>query len=395
MKSNPRLIPRLNVEFSLRDLDNALEGGDDEGESARAEVAKVWHEGQPIFVETGRTALLLALQALGLERGSKVAVPLYTCEAVFEAVARAGGTPVFVDSDPQTMTMDPLDLARKAGGIRAVVPNHTFGHPADIEALASAARGAPIIEDCAHSVGSEYRGRPTGALGTASFFSFRLGKPLSAGSVGMLLCNDDAVFERAVALAKSIPQFSDLQARREAVKDACRAALYHRPWFGSFSLPLGSILDRRMDLMEKVRFAPHLAPPGMLRVLAERLRELPERLSRTRANALRYANALRGTRIPPPVEARWARHAFYQFAMRLPDTEARDRTATHLDRFDVDSIKFYREVPPIAARYGYAGDCTSSESLSDTVLTVPCHSQLTDAEATRIAEALGTLGEAS
>ena len=393
MNPNPRLIPRLNVEFGFRDLRHALQAKEVTEERVLAEVQKAWPGGRPIFVESGRTALFLALQALRLEPGSRVGVPLYTCEAVFEAVVRARCKPVFIDSDTETFTMDPSDLERKASGLQAVIPNHTFGHPADMEALSLAAGKARMIEDCAHSIGSSYRGKQTGILGVASFFSFRLGKPLSVGNLGMLLCNDDAMFERALDLSKGMPQYSGFAKTVQAVEHSCRAALYHKPWFGLVSLPIGSVLDPRLDLMDKAGFEPHLAPPGMLEILAERLRELPERASKTRGNALLFGDALRGTQIPPPVEAPWARHAYYQFAMRLPSSNVRDRASSLLAKQGVDSIKFYKEVPPIALGYGYKRDCPKTELLSETVLTVPCHSQLRPAESALIADALRSLGE--
>ncbi len=393
MFPNPRLIPRLNVEFDSRDLRIALQGGENLEELARAEVEKAWHGGRPVFVESGRTALLLALRALRLAPGSRVGVPLYTCEAVFEAVVRARCAPVFIDSDTETLTMDPADLERKAPGLDAVVPNHTFGHPADMDALVAAAGKAVIIEDCAHAVGATYRGRPTGVLGAAGFFSFRLGKPLSVGNVGMLLCNNDETFEGALELSKDLPPYSGVSTAVQAVRNWSRAALYRKPWFGLVSLPVGSILDSQLDFMDKRVFRPHCPPPGMLGILAERLRDLPDRMSRTRSNAKMFRDALAGTSIRPPAETPWAGHGYYQFAMRFESTEARDRACSRLADLGVDSIKFYKEVPTLASDYGYGGDCSATERLSQTVLTIPCHSRLTPDESAAIASALRALGE--
>src|SRR6516164_7122619 len=121
---------------------------------------------------SGRHALRLLLTALHLEPGSGVALPLFTDPSLVSAIVAAGHRPVFIDVDPQTLTMDPRSLDAAGGKFSAVIIVHLFGHLADIPGLLASAGNVPVIEDAAHAPLSFLHGRMAGEFGSASFYSF-------------------------------------------------------------------------------------------------------------------------------------------------------------------------------------------------------------------------------
>lgn len=148
----------------------------------------------------GTVALHLALAAIGIGPGDEVLVPGLTFVATANAVAYTGATPVLVDVDPSTWTIDPDAAARAiTARTRAIVPVHLYGHPADLDplrALASAHR-LRLVEDAAQAHGARYKGRRVGALGDVGAFSFYGNKVLTTGEGGMLVTNDAAIAARA------------------------------------------------------------------------------------------------------------------------------------------------------------------------------------------------------
>ncbi len=394
MKPNPWLIPRLNVEFGIDDLQGALNSVA-MGPELEQSVSSRWPGYRPLFVDSGRAALYLALKASGFRAGAKIGVPLYTCEAVFGAIVRAECTPVFLDIDPRTYTIDPHAVRHKASDLEAVVPVHVFGQPVEMDGFSAGSGALHVIEDCAHGLGTSYRGSTAGSLGDASFFSFRLGKPVSAGNVGMALFRDGSTFERARELWAALPERSPTDVGLEAIGAFVRAALYRRPWFGLVVLPAGNAVDAKLDLMQKQGVSLRRAAPGALRVLSERLVGVDKRVEAARRNARAFAEAVEAAGLEPPYEAPWGGHSYYQFAIRFRSAGSRERGLRHLASLGVDAIRFYDDSPALAAsRYGYhLGECLEAEAVAATVLTVPCHSRLKHSEVDRICRALRTLAE--
>jgi dTDP-4-amino-4,6-dideoxygalactose transaminase len=153
-----------------------------------------------VGVASGTDAIELALRAGGIGPGDEVLTVANTAVATVCAIERAGATPVFVDIDPYTYTMDPIAaLAAITPRTRAVVPVHLYGHPADMEALRSLAdrHHLLLVEDCAQACGARYHQRPVGTLGHLGAFSFYPTKNLGAwGDGGAVLTNDASLASR-------------------------------------------------------------------------------------------------------------------------------------------------------------------------------------------------------
>jgi dTDP-4-amino-4,6-dideoxygalactose transaminase len=142
------------------------------------------------------TALHLILAAMDIGSGDEVIVPAFTWVATANAVLYCGATPVFVDVDPKTFNIDPAQVAeRVTSRTKAIIVVHLFGLCADVDAVARAAPGIPIVEDAACAAGSAYHGRPAGTLGLAAAFSFHPRKSITTGEGGMVATNDDRLAE--------------------------------------------------------------------------------------------------------------------------------------------------------------------------------------------------------
>ena len=149
-----------------------------------------------VTTTNGTTALEAGLRALGITAGDEVIVPPYSFIATASAVVTVGAVPVFADILPDTLCLDPDDVAAKlTPRTKALVPVHVGGLVADMDRLnALAARhGLRVLEDAAHSWGSQWRGKGTGTLGQAGTFSFQVSKNITAGEGGILLTDDEAL----------------------------------------------------------------------------------------------------------------------------------------------------------------------------------------------------------
>ena len=175
----------------------------DETAAFEREFASYHDARYAVAVNSGTTALDIALQALGIGPGDEVIVPAYTFQATASCVLLANAVPVFADVDAATMNIDPESVAAAiTDRTRAIIPVHLAGLPADLERLREIAepRGILLLEDAAQAHGAVWRGRKVGALGDAGAFSFQASKNLPAGEGGLVLTNDEGVAARAAAL---------------------------------------------------------------------------------------------------------------------------------------------------------------------------------------------------
>ncbi len=146
-----------------------------------------------VACSSGTSALHLTIAALGIGPGDEVIVPTFTMIATANAVAYTGAEPIFVDAHPVTWNLDPAAVsAAVTPRTRAIVVVHTYGAPADMDAIRAIARHHQlvVIEDAAEAHGAAYKGAPVGALGAAATFSFYANKIVTTGEGGMITTND-------------------------------------------------------------------------------------------------------------------------------------------------------------------------------------------------------------
>ncbi|MFC1666687.1 DegT/DnrJ/EryC1/StrS family aminotransferase [Candidatus Omnitrophota bacterium] len=160
-----------------------------------------------IAVSSGRTALYLALESLGLKQGDEVALSAYNFPIVPLVIKKMGFVPVFVDADLETYNMD-MDSVEKSitPRTKAVIATHLFGQACDIRKLKKICieRGIRLIEDCAHCCGAEYGKQRLGSFGDIAYFSFSMPKNITCFGGGMIIIKDTDINE---AIRKKINQF--------------------------------------------------------------------------------------------------------------------------------------------------------------------------------------------
>ncbi|MFN3146843.1 MAG: DegT/DnrJ/EryC1/StrS family aminotransferase [Paracoccaceae bacterium] len=168
-----------------------------------AEFAEAMGAKYALAVASCSAALFLSLKALGLPRGARVLIPAFTFAAVPSSVVHADCTPVLVEVGAN-YRVDMADFeARLDDSIAAVMISHMRGHTSDMDAIMALAeaRGVPVIEDAAHSLGTEWDGRKIGTIGRIGCFSFQSYKLLNAGEGGILITDDPDIMARAVIMS--------------------------------------------------------------------------------------------------------------------------------------------------------------------------------------------------
>jgi perosamine synthetase len=169
-----------------------------------------------VAVVNGTAALHVCLRLVGVERNDEVLLPALTFVATANAVAYQGAIPHFVDSEEQTLGLDPAKLeayldeialvkentcinTQTGRAIKAVIPMHAYGHPVDLDALKAVCQRYKIVlvEDAAESLGSTYKGKHTGSIGACASLSFNGNKTITTGGGGAVLTNNEALADQA------------------------------------------------------------------------------------------------------------------------------------------------------------------------------------------------------
>ena len=306
-----------------------------------------------IGVGNGTDALALALRAVGVGPGDAVATVPFTFAATVEAIYHVGATPVLVDIEPRTCTMDPASLehaVRDHPQLRAVIPVHLYGQPAAMDDIsACAARiGAAVIEDAAQAHGARYRGVRVGGLGTLACFSFYPGKNLGAlGDAG-------AVTTRDATLAATIALLRDHGQPRKYTHD--------RIGFNS-----------RLDGLQAA-------------VLRVKLPHLERWNARRRALAALYRRALAGVPRVEVLEPAAERESVYHlFVIRCTD---RDGLQRHLQAQEIATAIHYPiplHLQPAFTPLGYQpGDFPASETCAREVLALPLYPEMSEEAAAHV-----------
>ncbi len=295
---------------------------------------------------SGTDALQIAYMALGIGPGDEVITTPFTFVATVEALVLLGAKPVYVDIDAHTYNLDANAVAKAiTPKTKAIVPVHLYGHPADMDALATVAcaHNLPLIEDAAQATGARIAGRMVGTLGLLSCFSFFPAKNLGCfGDGGAVATNDDRL------------------------ADACRLIANHGSKQRYFHEVVG--INSRLDTLQAAVLLaklPHLESfnEGRIRV------------------ATRYNEALRDLpwltlpRVAPNV-----RHVYQQYSVR---TQHRDAFAKHLEANDIPyAIHYPRPLhqQPAFAQLAAGARFPVAEKLAEEVLSLPMFPEMTDNE---------------
>jgi len=209
----------------------------------------------------GRMAFYYMLKALDLPPGAEIIFPSLTFWVVPELARVAGLDVVFADVDPKTFNIDPGSVERLiTDRTRAIVPTHLYGLPCDMDRLLdiAARHNLIVLEDCAHALGANYKGRPVGTFGTGALFSFQTLKPLNCYGGGLALVRDAGMAARVRQLVEALPWPSEKRVRDRLLMGRLQR-IFIKPWVFSISLfPVlwvSALVDANPDvfLWEKIR----------------------------------------------------------------------------------------------------------------------------------------------
>lgn len=296
-----------------------------------------------VGVDSGMSALELALRAYGVGEGDEVITVANTFIASVLAISNVGAIPVLVDCDPNTYN---IDVAAVSSAITpktvAVLPVHLYGQPAEMGALAELAtrHGLLLIEDACQAHGALYKGRRTGSLGHAAAFSFYPGKNLGAyGDGGMLTTNDAAVAEKV-----------------QVLRNYGQTRKYEHTMRG---------FNRRLDTLQAA-------------VLSVKLKRLDSWNEARRRNARMYAELLHGSGLALPTTAEHVSHVWHLYVVR---SRLRHELQQHLKSLGIQTGLHYPIPIHLQAAYKdlpYAeGEFPVSEALARECLSFPMYAELT------------------
>ncbi len=308
-------------------------------------------------VDSGTSALELALEAAGVGPGDEVIVPSFTFIATATAVSVLGAKPIFADVDPVTLTLDSKSVEYALSKrTKAVVAVHIFGQPCDMDPLISLAKSKnmSIIEDCAQSHLATYKGRPTGSIGDLGAFSFYPTKNLGAAGDAGAVTTSDARLRDAVSELRNCGRSAAAGYSHVRVGHNCR-------------------LDEIQAAILRVKLLRLEAWTAARRRVAAIYDEGLSRLPITR----------------PPLGSETSKPVFHLYTVR---TDRRDALAEHLRRHGIGTGVYYPtpvHLQPAYAGLGVkAGSLPVTEAASREVLSLPMFAELSANDAAKVVEAV-------
>ena len=347
--------------------------------------------------EYGRMALYFILKALDFPPGSEIIVPAFTFWVVPEIARVAGLTVVFADIDPVTFTLSPAAVERAiTPKTRAVLPTHLYGLPCDMDPILEIAKrhDLKVVEDCAHSLGAQYKGKMVGTQGDGSFFSFQAFKPLNTYGGGLSWVRDAEVAKKVAAFADA-EQWPDEKRVEGILSSGKWQHTFIRPKVFTYSLfPIwyvasftGSKPEERMwegvrpldPIPEKYRGRFTNVQAAMGRA---GLKHLPEFIERTRKHARMLDEILGnvpGIAIPTIPEGRT--HVYYQYCPYVPEPET---IVKRCIRRGVDVAPMHVDVCTKMELFGWTGAAMPGADTAATAVQVPVYESLSDQEIDRV-----------
>ena len=312
---------------------------------------------------SGTTALHLALAALGIGPGDEVLLPTFTMVATASAVHYVGATSVLIDAEPETWNLDVAQLEAKiTPRTKAIVVVHTYGHPADMDAVMAIARrhNLYVVEDAAEAHGAQYHGRPVGSLGDVACFSFYANKIITTGEGGMVTSNNREIAATARRL------------RDHAFSD--ERHFWHQ--YRGYSYRMTSLQ----------------AAIGVAQT--ERLGDLVEQ---RRKNAALYQECLSGVAgLSLPQERPGIKNVFWMYGLMIDDAFgcSRDELRQRLAATGIETRSFFVPIhlQPVHFTHYDANLFPVADVLCQKGMYLPSSSALTEAEIRYVANAVQTAG---
>lgn len=315
-----------------------------------------------VAVSSGTAGLHLALLTLGIGEGDEVIVPSFAFVAVANAVLQVRATPVFAEIDPVTLNLDPAAVERAVSSrTRALLVVHTFGVPAEMDALQAIARRRSlfIVEDACEAVGAEYQGKRAGSFGDLAVFGFYPNKQITTGEGGAVLARDPGHASRLRSLRN--------QGRNSTNNWLDHGEVGYNYRLSELACALGRVQLSRID----------------------------EILALRRAAAERYDALLKGIaglQLPPLILPHCI-ISWFVYVVRLPEEVDRDQVQAALTRRGIATGRYFDPIRLQPARCSHSGAGAATlhltESIARRTLALPFFNRITMSQQEEVAAALG------
>ncbi len=351
--------------------------------------------------ESGRSAITAIIQALNIPPGSEIILQAFTCVAVPNSIRWADCVPVYVDVHPNTFTMDlPALETHITPKTKAILIQHTFGIPVDMDAVMKLARrhSLLVIEDCAHSFSSRWNGKLLGTFGDAAIFSFGRDKALSSVFGGVAITRQRDLSEKLQAIQHHAPlgsRFWIIQQLVHPLVLAFALTVYDLGSLGKIMLETAKrlhIISKAVEPKERRGQQPAWAGrrmPNALAILALHQWKKRERFDAHRRHLTNiYATKLDQTRFTLPRWSKDADPALLRYPVR---TSRRDEILKAASRAHIQLGDWYTSplaptgVDEAALSYDRCGT-PQATALAQEILNLPTHVHISEADAQRIVE---------
>lgn len=348
---------------------------------------------------SGRSSLMALLNSLNLQKGSEILLQAFTCNAAVNPIIWSGLKPVYVDCEEETFNIDLEDLKLKiTNKSKALIVQHTFGLAGEMEEVLRICRenNLILIEDCAHSLGLEYKGKKIGTFGKAAFFSFSRDKIISSIYGGMVATNDKELAERIGKYRDEIAHPSMFWIKQQLLHPVLLNWLILPTYsiLGKYLLVLFQwlkILSKAVHWKEKRGLRPAYFPkrmPNALAILALNQFEKLERFNEHRKKiADFYRKELKNTCFKLPLETD---QVYLRFSIKHPEARKIIKKAWKNNLLVGDWYTV-----PIAPhdtkldKIGYkVGTCPKAEKLARETFNLPTHINISEKDGKKIIDFL-------
>jgi dTDP-4-amino-4,6-dideoxygalactose transaminase len=372
-----------------------------------------------ISFNSGRSSLMAILSSLELKKDDEVLLQAFTCNAVPNPIIWTGLKPVYVDVNEQTFNIDAEDLKKKiTPKSKVAIVQHVFGLPADMAEIIKICQenNLILIEDCAHSLGAEYKEKKVGTMGRISFFSFSRDKVISSVYGGMVATSDDELAKRIRLYQEKIGYPSYFWILQQLLHPVLMnwLILPVYKYFGKYFFVLFqelNILSKAVVLKEKIGQKPDYFSkrmPNALAILAQNQIKKINRFNLHRQEIAKfYYDNLRNSNFKLPVSFPDTRQIFLRFSVKHLQAHKIIRkawdnnlligdwytTSIAPDYNKLEKIKYGKNLRPSSDNVGYcANSCPVAEKLAKITLNLPTHINISKNDAKIIVEFLEAYG---
>lgn len=309
-----------------------------------------------IGVNSGTDALILAIRALGIGPGDEVIVPAGTYIASVLGITENGATPVYVDSDLDTLLMDTKQLESTiTNKTKAILPVHLYGQACNMDVITEISQryGLFVLEDCAQCHGAKWNGKMTGTFGDLAAFSFFPTKPLGAlGDAGAIVTNDD-----------------ELARKVRLLRNYGSEVKYHNETIG------------RNSRLDEIQAA----------VLEVGLKHIDEMTECRRKIAYQYINEIKNSKVKIPTTKGKATNVFHLFPVIVDDSKAFQK---HMEDCGIKTLVHYPIPPYVAECYAYQGyswdDYPNASYIAKHEVSLPMYSGMPEDDISKVIEAVNS-----